>query len=504
MDFVRSRLAVVGLLVAWPCAQLAGCAVKDREYGPASEGGSAGTDMNGGTGGSKGGTSGKTGSGGSSGGDLGGANGTAGENDMTGGTGTGGTGGTSRAGTGGATNRGGTGGATNRGGTGGTETAGAAGEAGASGEAGISAGGSSTGGSSTGGNSTGGNSTGGTAGSGPACIPTGTTEICTDGIDNDCDGTTDCITLTSEFPTKTGAASASDVAYAFTAPAAGATYQCRNTHGNSTGGNFGACGSVSGNTVHPFTDGFAVDATNDGLWTTEVRQHFPSGGNSAIYKRTVYVHHTLHGVTRCPATATDQQYAAFAQAHLGATGAFDQTTVKSPFVKVTFSPVLSGTYDVTGADGIVYWKSLRRNFGFSSDGQYMVMTRTYTSQNPDGMGCFAAVKRVHQTRGSWDVVTGAVSYQKCTALVFNRDGAGYCLAYSGGVISSAEHVRGDYGAQIPSPYEPEADNFAWRKMTAAIEGGASTNFSPKCDTTGCATGYTIFLPDKGFFPYFTQ
>jgi len=195
----------------------------------------------------------------------------------------------------------------------------------------------------------------------------------------------------------------------------------------------------------------------------------------------------------------------FARAYLEDAGVIDQTNVRSPFVQVKFTPPVDARYYVSSTDGVMNVKSLRRNFGFSSDGHYLVMTRTYTAQNTAGMGCLAAVKRVHQKRGQWDSpgIVGADDYQKCTALVFNKKGAGYCLGYLGGAVTSAEHVRGDGGAQIPTPpYSQKADNFAWRKLTASIAKTSFFNFSPKCDTVGCASGYTIYLPDKSFFPYF--
>jgi len=504
MNFVRSRLALLGLLVAWPCAQLAGCAVKAREYGPASDGGTGGTESNGGNGGTgaKGGASGK-GNGGSMGsGATGGTEGGMAGDMSTGGTDTGmggtsmGVGGTSTGAGGTGGSRGGKGGTTSAGGSanGGTDTSGgSAGEAGASGEGGI-------------------NSTGGTGGTGVVCVPTGSTENCTDGIDNDCNGVTDCLTLTSEFPTKTGAASASDVAYTFAAHASTGTFQCRNTHGTTPSGNFGACATVSGNTVAPFTTTFAQDASKDGLWTTEVRLHFPDGGVSAVYKRTVYVHHTLYNVTRCTAPATDQAFADFAKAHLEDAGAIDETNVRSPFVQVKFTPPVDARYYVSSTDGTLDIKSLRRNFGFSADGHFLVLTRTYTAKaGTSGMGCLAAEKRVHVRRGNPPTVPTADDFQKCTALVFNKKGAGYCLGYTAGAIVAAEHIRGDYGAQIPvaTYVSQQADNFAWRHLTASIAKKSFFNFSPKCDTSStCASadtsGYTVYLPDKSFFPYFTD
>ena len=97
-----------------------------------------------------------------------------------------------------------------------------------------------------------------------------------------------------------------------------------------------------------------------------------------------------------------------------------------------------------------------------------------------------------------------MTYQTCTGIVFNKAGAGVCLSASGGTVVSAEHVRLDYGVQIPdSLYSPLADNFAWRKLRAKQIAGFSVAFSPKCDDEDCnaMNATTLFLPDKGYFSY---
>jgi hypothetical protein len=483
MNFVRSRLALVSVVLAWPCAQLAGCSQTEREYGPLGEGG----DMPGGSdgsGGSKtGGTAGKSTSGGK-GGASGGASG----------KGTGATAGST--------------GASDAGGMAGDMGSGGSSQGGENGATGGSGGKGGTGGKGGAGGSAGKAGNGGSAGAG-MCVPTGD-EVCGDGIDNDCNGKTDCLVLTDEFPAKNGAASGADVQYVFEAPATGAEFECRVSHGDMASGTFGDCagGATSSGRVSPFSSTDSADPGKDGLWTTQVRLRFPDGSVSELYSRPVYIHSSLNGVTRCPANVSAEAYVAAAQPHLADEGAFTVTTVRNPFVEIDFDPPVDGRYTVAADDGTVHWPSLRRQFTFDPDHHYLVMTRTYTARNADyGMGCNAAVKRVHLKRGQlFTPGTGPyMEFQVCNAIVFNKKGAGYCLSDTGGVATTSEHIRGDGGVQVPAPtYSPEADNLAWRKLTARLPGGLSTNFSPKCDTDGCASGYTLFLPDSSYFPYWTD
>jgi hypothetical protein len=495
MNFVRSRVALVGLVVAWPLSQLVGCTATERTYDPESgEGGDGATGgsggANGGKGGSKGGSAGKAGSGASgssAGGDSGGGGEAGGGTDSSGGTGGSGTGGTG--GTGGST--GGTGGST--GGTGGTDPG-----------------------------------TGGTSGTGgtvdPGCVATGD-EICDDGLDNDCDGTTDCLVGTSQFPLANGAASGTDVAYDFEVPAAGATFQCRVTHGDAPSGSFTACrgGVVEGassRTVYPFDATTSADPLNDGYWTTEVRLRFPCGATSDSVRRGVYIHSSLVGEARCDELASTEAWVAAAAPHLPDAGAIVSVTVRNPFVQIAFEPPINARHQVGADDGLVKWRSLRRQFDFSSDKHYLVMTRTYTSRADAGMGCYAARKRIHTLRGT-SLATGPMTYQNCQAIVFNKAGAGYCLDHVGGSIVSIDFDRaatraywnstgpgtGSYSYPantLDAGYAPDADNLLWRKLTARIRpiaGGYMSNFSTKCDEEGCATGDTLYLPDKQYFGY---
>jgi hypothetical protein len=440
---------------------MVGCAAKDREFGPANN---AGENGSGGTGqAGKGGSSGK---GNTSGGtDANGATGGA-----AGEAGSGGTGG----GRGGTSGRGGSAGVVN-----------AAGDAGAE-------------------------ANGGEGGDGtvpdPECVPTGA-ELCADGLDNDCDGATDCLVLQSEFPTRNGAASGADVAYEFSTPAATATLQCRVTRGNAASGTWRACARLGGTTtsiVQPFSTADSADPAKNGLYLTEVRLRFPTGGVSDAFRRPVYIHDSLNGATRCDTGIGTPAWVTQASTVLPAVGAFDPTTVRNPFVEIDFDPLVSSTFAVEEGAGTVKWSTLRRRFSFSADNQYLVMTRTYTARLGD-MACHAAIKRVHTARG--DDSTGVMAFQKCDALVFNKSGAGICLANSAGTPVSAEYNFGS-PQLMPPDYVSKVDNFAWRKLGAynVLTDGTrqQSNFSPKCDEDGCASGDALFLPGKEFYPYWAD
>jgi hypothetical protein len=232
-----------------------------------------------------------------------------------------------------------------------------------------------------------------------------------------------------------------------------------------------------------------------------VRLVFPDLSHSRAFRRQVYIHASLNAETLCPALPDDDDFFAAAAADLEDTGAFDQTTVRNPFVQITFTPPLASNYYVYAGDGVVRTYSLRRRFAFSDDGHFMIMTRTY----PSRLGryeCNVARKRVHNRNGS-HLFAGNTSYQNCTALVMNSAGAGYCLSSANGIISSAEWVRNDYGVQVPDAvYSPRADNFAWRKIFLSRNlPGFNTHFSPACEVDGCGTATMLFLPDSDLYTY---
>jgi hypothetical protein len=551
MNFLRSRLTLVGALLTVPFAQISGCAVKEREYAPVAGGGSGAeagfpSGGKGGKGGAsgRGGTSGKGGSG-AEGGDeaTSGASGesSAGTNGKGGSTATGGEGGEGGDGQTGGTNT--SGGSSSGGSSGGGGEGGAAGEnvggAGAGGVAGVGGGssggagsggaGAGGGGAGSGGGGKGGGGSGGTGGSaagsggggkggggsggsaagsggsggGTVCVPTsGTESNCADGIDNDCNGVTDCLTPTGGFPDINGAAAGEHVEYRFQTPHSSATFECRRVRGNNPGGTWGPCARVSGANIYPFPNGTSNDpANNDGLWTTEVRLSFPDGKKSNVVSRLVYIHSSLISAARCQPLVNDLAYFNVADDKLQMAGAFADATIRAPFVSIDFDPPVDARYSVSSSDGTINLMSLRHRFSFSADRQLMLMTRTYSSRL-GSYGCNALKKRVHNVAGSW--VFGAHVYQTCTGIVFNKKGAGVCVNASTGTAVDAEHVREDYSAQVPAAtYSPNADNFAWRKLRAEQISGYNVVFSPKCDDPGCVTSGSnaLFLPDKGYVSY---
>jgi hypothetical protein len=457
MKYLHSRLALAGVVIAWPLTQLGACAQKDRDLTPGGDsanGGQAG-DPSGATGG-KGGRS------------------------------TGGKGGTSSGGKGG----------TSSGGKGGTSSGGKGGTSG--GGKGGKGGGSTSGGSA--------NTNGGEGGQpvDPMCMETGP-EVCDDGIDNDCDSVTDCLTFVSSFPDENGAAAGADVQYTFSPKHPDAAFQCRAAKGNVMPETtpWAACPQESGNTAFPIDSMVTATADTDGVWITEVRLTFPDGGSSSPFQRLVYVHSSLNGVDRCPDNGIDDEdWFAAAASSLEDGGEFDVTTARSPFVRITFVPPVDGRYAVGSGAGVVQTKSLRRRFVFDETGHYLLIERNYPSRL-GGWGCDAVSKRVHNTRGTWSL--GFTSEQHCDAFVMNAKGAGFCLNYDeiADAPVSGEWVRQDYAAQIPdTEYSPRADNFAWRKIFAATHiAGFNVNFSPTCDVEGCGTATALYLPDLGLYTY---
>jgi hypothetical protein len=336
----------------------------------------------------------------------------------------------------------------------------------------------------------------------PTCMPTGK-EVCGDGVDNDCDGETDCLVLRGQFPPIDNAAPGADVLYTFTTPHETASFQCRAGKGIAIATPWGECAKVTGGAVSPITAAQSSLAANNGVWTTEVRLAFPDGGTSAKFRRQVYIHNSMHGAARCSLGVTDAALFAAAKPNLQDAGEFDTSTVKAPFISLDFDPPVDTTFSVAATDGNVKLMSLRRRFSFSADNHFLLITRNYTSQKAGGMGCTAIEKRVHRKPGSW-INADTMAYQRCSAIVLNKKGAGYCLSVSGSAVTAAEHIRADNGVQVQDPtYSPKADNFAWRKLSASGEmaPGISANFSKKCAVANCGNATTLYLPDVALFSY---
>lgn len=458
--------------------------------GAGGEAGSGGT-LSGGSGGLKGsggkgqsGNAGVTGAGGVTTGGIGNNGGTS----NTGGTSSGGTGNTGgKATTGGAGNTGGK--AT----TGGTSTGGTTGG---------TSGGAGKGGSSTGGTlATGGVvSSGGTGGT---CTPVGA-EVCTDGKDNDCNGHVDCLTFSSVFPEPNGAAAGKDVQLIANAPAlTGYTFECRSARGQTVPDNvpWAACQTGANLRIVPRTAAESQLASNDGLWTTQVRAVFPGGATTDPFSHTYYMHSSLHISTRCNPRATDAAFISAGKAYLNDAGAFGTASVlRSPFIQLSFTPPVSTRFNVVAGNGVVKLMSLRRRFTRSSDDKYLLMTRNYASSRSNV--CTAIALRTHDT--TLVPYNPNIQYfDRCDALLFNKAGSGVCMYVDvNNVIQVVKHVNPYTPA---GTYSASADNFAWRKLLDRnSKRDGLVHFTPKCFTTGCATSsnFNYFLPDKAQFPYY--
>ena len=108
-------------------------------------------------------------------------------------------------------------------------------------------------------------------------------------------------------------------------------------------------------------------ASNDGLWTTQVRAVFPGGATTDPFSHTYYMHSSLHIATRCNPRATDAAFITAGKAYLNDAGAFGTASVlRSPFIQLSFTPPVSTRFNVVAGNGVVKLMSLRRRFTRSS------------------------------------------------------------------------------------------------------------------------------------------
>jgi hypothetical protein len=558
MSFVSTRAATLSLLLGSPLVHAFACSSPARNFdeggtsgavngggagrgGAASSGGTASHEGGKGTVGMAGEGAGTEGDTTGSGGDTTGSGdaGAGGEISPAGGTGSGGTtgdGGT--LGTSGTTNTGGrastggdegtggrpnTGGASSTGGantggsvsTGGAKATGGAPTGGSVSTGGVNTGGSvstggakATGGAPTGGSPTGGAPTGGsvsTGGGGGTCVPTGS-EVCTDALDNDCNGHVDCLNITGTFPDFNGAAAGKDVQIIVSDPVIlGSKFQCRSARGPAVPDQvtWVDCPTGANTRIMPRTLTESKDPANDGLWTTQVRAIFPNKATTDPLSFTYYMHSSLHDAARCTPKASDAAYFAAAPATVLSAGAFGttQTVLRAPFIQLGFQPTVSNYFKVNAGEGITKLMSLRRRFVRRADDKYVLMTRNYASSR-SGV-CDAIELRTHSNELPLPTNHNRYFYDICDAVVFNKLGAGVCLYVDGtGKVQKRTTHKNPY--TTGAGYSPDADNFVWRHLLdkqAASDG--YLHFMPKCTTALCnKDNHSIFLPDRGQFPYF--
>jgi hypothetical protein len=377
---------------------------------------------------------------------------------------------------------------------------------GSSSSGGASGGKSSTGGKSSSGGTgadssggTGADSSGGTgntsSGGTGNTSSGGTTSGGTTGCDPDtCNGPM----LLSAFPEYGKAAAGADVELVFEEPNVdGAEFQCRVAKPNEIDGTpwFGCGGPV----VKPISDIDSADPAHDGLKAVQVRFKFPDNTLSDSSEWRFYTHHSMHGMARCDAAATDEAYFEAAAAHLPAAGAFGTSAaLDNPFILIDFDPPedLRAYVEVASGDGTVKPLSLRRRFVKDSSDQYLLMSRVYESRTYPGR-CRVATIFVHNVTS----FNNTTEHVPCNGIVFNKVGAGVCLQASGGAVSLAYQNNTTW---FDAPmYAPDADNLMWRELIRTMPNdGLPKYFSDKCfSDPSCVDGdeYRLYLPDVTLF-----
>ena len=366
------------------------------------------------------------------------------------------------------------------------------------------------------------------------CVPTiPSTETPTvnnnDGVDNNCDGLTDYPTIntaatTPAWPPQNGnATSGRDVLFNFVTPAkSGPTFQCRTARTPSIGSaSWGTCPGGSGSTsvFNLFTLAQSQAETNNGAWTTEVRVRYADSTFSNTFRYDYYVHHSLHGATKCTPIATDAQYFTEAALDLVPTnapmanqpnpGTFTEGTTaftRNPFIRISYDTP-GPTQWLSGGTHTLEMLSLRRRFtvgGTGSGNRYLLVTRNYGSRRSGFGGCdvasftykFGFFGRPRSYRG-----------YSCRAIVLNRAGAGVCINGPGGSFTLGHKTT--YSTYTNSLGWSGANKYMWRQLANYESGGSQDNtdnamFSPKCYVGGEScndlNSNILFLPDRSLFP----
>lgn len=316
------------------------------------------------------------------------------------------------------------------------------------------------------------------------CTPTGA-ELC-DGVDNDCDPTTedgadepdrgapcdgadddlcedgvlactggalvcefddpqneDCDSgvlpsppVRERFPLEGRAAAAADVAFTFDFGVTDATAECRTGFpGNVTNMPWQTCASlVDGTetkTVIPHTETESTDPAFDGPTETHIRFITPEGARTQPHVARYYVHSSLHGVTRCQLERPVEDYFEAARPLLSAGGGgavirSRDVHLANPFVQIRFFPPVESTFEVADGDGEVDVMSLRRVFTLNEGaGDMLMIYRSYASRRGRDTCRTATIRK--RGPGGTSSLRNINHYNHCEVLVFNNRGAGVCL-----------------------------------------------------------------------------
>ena len=368
---------------------------------------------------------------------------------------------------------------------------------------------------------------GGTGGATATCTPT--TENCTDGIDNDCNGNIDCPIISGRFPEPGRAAAGDDAWVQLNAPKlAIQAVQCRTGKPSQIATKpWTQCTSSSPTSLTVYSMG-AADAqlaANDGVTQFDFRFLYTNGLVSDPTSIVYYAHSSLWDTVAgtstlaCPPLATDTAYFTLASPHL--TGATSQPTfatsdakLKNPFIALQFSPSRIGTgtnnFPLNSTPQQVNVLSLRHRFVLDSNRQMLLVTREYQSRREAGPICRAAIIQVRDTHTNNVPNTPPFKNNHCDAIVLNKAGSGVCIE----VVAGTPTIRGLHASIIHSllvslgiPW-PDADMTMWQKLfDDRPKRKGLVVFSDKCraEDAACLAAHPVALslPDSGD-AYFTS
>jgi hypothetical protein len=375
----------------------------------------------------------------------------------------------------------------------------------------------------------------GYGGSTTVCIPTITTlevnsnvaNVCTDGIDNDCNGTVDCPDINIRFPPPGQASAGDDAMVRLNPPNSALALQrieCRTDKTpNISAKPWTPCDVTNPTNPTLYAMGEAaakLDATN-GVEQFEFRYVYGNGTLSDTRAMAFYSHNSLYdGVPRtpkfkCEPAAPDDAYFSYASSVFGTSTtqnlfAAGDIQLRNPFIYVKFTPKFVGDFKATTDAQEIKLFSLRHRFVLSPDRQLLLVVRQYSSRRSGPVfggsaSCLAGAIMVHDRYHLGVKDPNRNFTNQCDAIVLNKSGAGLCLAGNGGTPKLvAEHTSKILGfLQGLGIAWPRSDPMMWQKFFVDDRPKRKTLrfFSDKClpSDSGCLSNHpsALILPDQG-------